>query len=639
MLLPTSRPETPPADAPAARSGKSLEALLKKDEMPLAALLPMITDISPGQVFQAGGPVPGTKFATASVQDGSLADLLASLGLSGSAPPDAEAGEELPVPDLGEGGDIPADGAAGELAGQEGETELPVDLPVDDGVVQLPVPGPVMGEAPGSVDPAAPADGAVSSGGSEEGPEQVVAPLDPQLVAGQASDAAMPPAPAVPPVDAPPDPLLTPAPQVSGEELLASASTQRAAAEAAPQPVMNNERRWKSELPKELRAPELTLSAAASGSGAGDGEVGAMKTAEGQAQGSPPETQKPVTGIERALLAASQASDAAIAALTREKGGPADPARGQRQAAAQPDQAGGDVAAGLAAKQAGNGLVKPVGASAAPVGFGDGASMPVQDDALRADLAADGDAIEAADDAPRDRPGTKTPGIDANRPVPAGMAARPDAALADKPAGAVPLAASAIAASQVIDEDADLPSSISDLTLSGEIGTTTVRGGEIGASMRTDSLQTPNQTQSAHLASQVAAEIARNLKNGHTRFQMRFDPPELGRVEVNMKVSSDGSVHAHLIVERPETLDMFMRDQRGLERALEAAGLNADPDNLQFSLRQDSGRQFGSGGDQPEQGLAGGPDGAEAGAEADPVLEEIVRMTLAQQRGGLDMKV
>ncbi|MDN3720362.1 hypothetical protein QW131_16990 [Roseibium salinum] len=197
-------PETPPADAPAARSGKSLEALLKKDEMPLAALLPMITDISPGQVFQAGGPVPGTKFATASVQDGSLADLLASLGLSGSAPPDAEAGEELPVPDLGEGGDIPADGAAGELAGQEGETELPVDLPVDDGVVQLPVPGPVMGEAPGSVDPAAPADGAVSSGGSEEGPEQVVAPLDPQLVAGQASDAAMPPAPAVPPVDAPP---------------------------------------------------------------------------------------------------------------------------------------------------------------------------------------------------------------------------------------------------------------------------------------------------------------------------------------------------------------------------------------------------------------------------------------------------
>jgi hypothetical protein len=107
-----------------------------------------------------------------------------------------------------------------------------------------------------------------------------------------------------------------------------------------------------------------------------------------------------------------------------------------------------------------------------------------------------------------------------------------------------------------------------------------------------------------------------------------------------MKVNSDGSVQTHLIVERPETLDMFLRDQRGLERALENAGLKPDSENMQFSLKQDGNRDFASGRDQsggqaPEQGSIGS-GGSE---DADPVLEEVVRLTLARQRGGLDMKV
>ncbi len=171
------------------------------------------------------------------------------------------------------------------------------------------------------------------------------------------------------------------------------------------------------------------------------------------------------------------------------------------------------------------------------------------------------------------------------------------------------------------------------------MGTATVRGGDLAGAMRTESLQAPSQSQSGHVATQVAAEIARNLKNGNTRFQMRFDPPELGRVEVEMKVSQDGKVQAHLRVDRPETLDMFLRDQRGLERALEAAGLNTDSDNLQFSLRQDGGQQFGSqqgeGGQLPTSNGGGGT----VSAETDPMLEDIVRMTIAEQRGGLDMKV
>ncbi|MEP2706354.1 MAG: flagellar hook-length control protein FliK [Roseibium sp.] len=193
--------------------------------------------------------------------------------------------------------------------------------------------------------------------------------------------------------------------------------------------------------------------------------------------------------------------------------------------------------------------------------------------------------------------------------------------------------------SENIAKDADIKAGVSEFTFSSELGGT-VRGGDMQGASRTESLQTPNQSQSSQLATQVAVEIAKNLKNAQTRFQMRFDPPELGRVEVNMKVAADGSVQAHLIVERPETLDMFMRDQRGLERALEAAGLNADSKDLQFSLKQDGGQQFASGDDQSQQGLGSDQDAGVDELEAgDFPPEDVMRMTLAEQRGGLDLKI
>lgn len=173
----------------------------------------------------------------------------------------------------------------------------------------------------------------------------------------------------------------------------------------------------------------------------------------------------------------------------------------------------------------------------------------------------------------------------------------------------------------------------------------TVRGGNLQGAMRTDSLQMPNQAQSGQVASQVAVEIARHLKNGQSSFQMRFDPPELGRVDVKMKVAADGSVQAHLIVERPETLDMFLRDQRALERALENAGLSANSGDLQFSLKQDGDQQMASGDNGAGQGSANGQssdgpsDGAETWREDDPENVQVHRLRLAEQRGGLDIKI
>ena len=67
--------------------------------------------------------------------------------------------------------------------------------------------------------------------------------------------------------------------------------------------------------------------------------------------------------------------------------------------------------------------------------------------------------------------------------------------------------------------------------------------------------------------------IASKALNGSNHFDIRLDPPELGRIEVRLKVDRDGQVSSHLIADRPDTLALLRRDQTGLERALQDAGL------------------------------------------------------------------
>jgi len=87
----------------------------------------------------------------------------------------------------------------------------------------------------------------------------------------------------------------------------------------------------------------------------------------------------------------------------------------------------------------------------------------------------------------------------------------------------------------------------------------------------------------------IAIHISQHADTGANRFQLRLDPPELGRVDVRMEVSAEGKLSAVIAVERPETLDLLQRDSRALERSLMEAGLKTDGNSLSFSLR--GGRQ------------------------------------------------
>lgn len=83
----------------------------------------------------------------------------------------------------------------------------------------------------------------------------------------------------------------------------------------------------------------------------------------------------------------------------------------------------------------------------------------------------------------------------------------------------------------------------------------------------------------------VAVQIAGMAFAGKNHFEIRLDPPELGRIEVRLAVDRDGNTTARLIADRADTLDLLRRDANGLERALQDAGLKTADNGLQFSLR------------------------------------------------------
>jgi len=108
----------------------------------------------------------------------------------------------------------------------------------------------------------------------------------------------------------------------------------------------------------------------------------------------------------------------------------------------------------------------------------------------------------------------------------------------------------------------------------------------------------------------LAVEIAARAQAGRSRFEIRLDPPELGRIDVRLDVDRDGHVTSRLVVERAETLDALRRDAGELERALQQAGLKTSDNGLQFALRDQT------------QNFAGRGDGGAMPNTARPIVPE-----------------
>lgn len=94
----------------------------------------------------------------------------------------------------------------------------------------------------------------------------------------------------------------------------------------------------------------------------------------------------------------------------------------------------------------------------------------------------------------------------------------------------------------------------------------------------------------------LAVNIAAKAQGGAKQFDIRLDPPELGRVEVRLSIDATGKAEAHLTADQPQTLDLLRKDSSSLTQALRDAGLDVNQDGLNFSLRnqqQQAGHEQG----------------------------------------------
>lgn len=107
----------------------------------------------------------------------------------------------------------------------------------------------------------------------------------------------------------------------------------------------------------------------------------------------------------------------------------------------------------------------------------------------------------------------------------------------------------------------------------------------------------------AQVAPAVAALVSTSAQDGVQRLVLRLSPVELGQVEVRVERAEGGPATIALTVERPETLLLLVRDQAGLQRALDQAGIPAEGRTVQFQLGQQAP---GTPGQQPDLGAGGG---------------------------------
>ncbi len=132
----------------------------------------------------------------------------------------------------------------------------------------------------------------------------------------------------------------------------------------------------------------------------------------------------------------------------------------------------------------------------------------------------------------------------------------------------------------------------------------------------------------------LPATIALRALDGASRFDIRLDPDDLGRVDVALEIDGNGNIRASIAAEKPEALQLIVREARALEQAFDQAGFQRDSNALSFSL---SDRQTSS---QSQQDQAARPQITRffVDGETEP-LPPLVAALLNPADGRLDVRI
>ncbi|MCF6293644.1 MAG: flagellar hook-length control protein FliK, partial [Robiginitomaculum sp.] len=130
------------------------------------------------------------------------------------------------------------------------------------------------------------------------------------------------------------------------------------------------------------------------------------------------------------------------------------------------------------------------------------------------------------------------------------------------------------------------------LSLEPEVGSSTLASKSTSQSSIGQNAATANPALAtkigAETVSKFAARLAMRAVSGATKFEMRLDPPQLGRIEVKIAMTSDNRVQAVMIVENPEVFQDLQKGADSLRKALIREGFDLGSNDLEFQLSQEN---------------------------------------------------
>jgi flagellar hook-length control protein FliK len=156
----------------------------------------------------------------------------------------------------------------------------------------------------------------------------------------------------------------------------------------------------------------------------------------------------------------------------------------------------------------------------------------------------------------------------------------------------------------------------------------TAQANKAQAAQATTAPQRP-QVHNQGFVDQISVNITKALREGMDKINIQLRPAALGRIDVQLEVGHDGRISAVVTADNKDTLDLLQRDARGLEKALQDAGLQADAGSMSFNLR----KQGDEGQEAPQSTVRGdgnGDDGDDSGDRLEAIL------SAERSRGGVN---
>lgn len=133
----------------------------------------------------------------------------------------------------------------------------------------------------------------------------------------------------------------------------------------------------------------------------------------------------------------------------------------------------------------------------------------------------------------------------------------------------------------------------------------------------------------------LPAAIAIRALEGLNRFDIRLDPDDLGRIDVALEIDGDGNIRAAIAADKPEALQLIVREARALEQAFDQAGFRRDDNALSFSLSDRNNSSSQSQHDQPAR-----PQGTRFFVDGDTeTLPPALTALLSPADGRLDVRI